>query len=98
MMAQGSILLVTIFHTLTLIEEDVDRDRSEWTSTCFANLQIEGKSSRIMHVSLSKLPASCKLGVPDVLATCLRCWLETPKLCVLGVCVAFVIKQNVMRV
>ena len=72
----------------------VDRDRSEWTSACSAHLQIEGKSNHITHVGLPKTLASSKLGVPDVLANLLGLLAEIPKYCVLGFCVALVIKKT----
>ena len=72
----------------------MDRDRSEWTSACSAHLQIEGKSNHITHVGLSKTLASSKLGVPDVLANLLGLLAEIPKYCVLGFCVALVIKKT----
>ena len=79
-------------------ERLVDRDRSEWTSACSAHLQIEGKSNHITHVGLSKTLASSKLGVPDVLANLLGLLAEIPKYCVLGFCVALVIKKQHPRI
>ena len=75
----------------------VDRDRSEWTSACSTNLEIECKSSHIMYVGLSKALASSKLGLPDLLANLLGLLARDPQvLCLRHLCGACD-QKNTMR-